>query len=214
MFSYLASTPAKEGGSTMVQGTNGAVITNSVLFLEKFMQLSVIYSIDTPRDVSIAQFNPPKSQKRVWQLTENDSGYEFGYLEGRWTKGKHRKWCALLTREQFDDFIDHTNLFAEDVATMGSLGAPGCGFGWAPAFSFRIDDPDCIANAYVTPLASGPEMAQFLTTVNDEYEADLPVPGILTDSLDQGYLFDGVVEAEATAAERSIRSAFCTIWGS
>ena len=47
------------------------------------MELSIIYSIDTPREVSIVQFNPPKNQKRLWQLTENDSGYEFGYLEGR-----------------------------------------------------------------------------------------------------------------------------------
>lgn len=177
------------------------------------MQLSVIYSIDTPREVSIAQFNPPKSQKRLWQLTEDNSGYEYGYLEGRWTKGKHRKWCAILSREQFDEFIDHTGLMAENVATMGSLGAPGCGFGWAPAFSFRTDEPDAVQNAYVTPLASGSEMAQFLTTVNDEHETDLPIPGVLTDSPDQGYLFDGVAEAEANAAERSIRHAFCAIWG-
>jgi hypothetical protein len=74
------------------------------------MQLSVIYSIDTPREISIAQFNPPPSQKRLWQLTENDSGYEYGYLEGRWAKGKHRKWCALLSRDQFQEFIDHTGL--------------------------------------------------------------------------------------------------------
>jgi hypothetical protein len=35
---------------------------------------------------------------------------------------------------------------------MGSLGAPGFGFGWAPAISFRSDDPDAIQNAYVTPI--------------------------------------------------------------
>ena len=50
--------------------------------------------------------------------------------------------------------------------------------------------------AYVTPLASGAEMADFLAMVNDEYDAELPVPGILTDSPDQGFLFDGVAEAE------------------
>lgn len=43
-------------------------------------------------------------------------------------------------------------LFAEDVQTMGSIGAPGFGFGWAPAISFRSDDPDAIQSAYVTPL--------------------------------------------------------------
>lgn len=43
-------------------------------------------------------------------------------------------------------------LVAEDVQTMGSLGAPGFGFGWAPAISFNGDDEDAILNAYVTPL--------------------------------------------------------------
>lgn len=133
------------------------------------MEMSVIYSIDTPREVSIAPFNPPKSQRRLWQLTEDDSGYEYSYLEGRWEKGKHRKWVALLTREQFDEFLDHTGLFAEDVATMGSIGAPGCGYGLAPAFAFRTDEQDAIQNAYVTPLASGSEMVEFLASVNDEH---------------------------------------------
>ena len=177
------------------------------------MQMSIIYSIDCPREVSIAQFNPPKNQKRLWQMTEDDSAYDYGYLEGRWSKGKHRKWCGILTRDQFDEFLSHAGLFAEDVQTMGSLGAPGCGYGLVPAFSFRNDDPDSIANAYVTPLASGAEMAQFLKGVNDECETDLAVPGILTDSPDQGYLFDGVVEAEAAVVERSIRNAFCAVWG-
>jgi hypothetical protein len=35
---------------------------------------------------------------------------------------------------------------------MGSLGAPGCGFGLAPAISFISDGPDAIQSAYVTPL--------------------------------------------------------------
>jgi len=177
------------------------------------MDFSVIYTVDCPREVSIGQFNPPKSQKRLWQLTENNSGYEYGYLEGRWLKGKHRKWVGILNRDQFEEFLDHTGLVAEDVQTMGSIGAPGCGFGWAPAFSFRSDDPDAIQNAYVTPLASGVEMAKLLASVNEEYETDLPVPGILTDGPDQGYLFDGVAEDEAAAAERLIRKAFCAVWG-
>jgi hypothetical protein len=178
------------------------------------MEFSVIYSIDCPREVGIGQYNPPGKQRRLWQLTEDDRHFEYGYLEGRWTKGKHRKWCAILNRDQFQAFLDHTNLFVEDVATMGSIGAPGCGFGWAPAFSFRTDDPDAIQNAYVTPLASSTEMGEFVKTVNEEYETDLPVPAILTDSPDQGYLFDGVAEDEAHAAERSIRHAFCAVWGS
>jgi len=35
---------------------------------------------------------------------------------------------------------------------MGSIGAPGFGFGWAPAISFNSDHEDCISNAYVTPI--------------------------------------------------------------
>jgi hypothetical protein len=182
-------------------------------FQECHMQFSIIYSIDCPRDVTIAQFNPPQNQKRRWQLTEDDGQYEYGYLEGRWNKGQHRKWCGILNRDQFDEFIGHTGLFAEDVQTLGSIGAPGCGFGLVPAFSFRSDEPDAIQNAYVTPLASGSEIAEFLAAVNDEYETDLPIPGVLTDALDQGYLFDGVVESEAEIAGRSIRHAFCAIWG-
>ena len=35
---------------------------------------------------------------------------------------------------------------------MGSLGAPGFGIGWAPAISFRSDDPCAIQSAYVSPF--------------------------------------------------------------
>ncbi|MFA5234797.1 MAG: hypothetical protein WC390_10390 [Sulfurimonas sp.] len=35
---------------------------------------------------------------------------------------------------------------------MGSLGAPGFGFGWAPAVPFQSDDCDAIQSAYVTPI--------------------------------------------------------------
>lgn len=58
----------------------------------------------------------------------------------------------MLTREQFDEFIDRCGLIAESTETMGSIGAPGFGIGWSPAISFRGDDPDAIQNAYVTPL--------------------------------------------------------------
>ena len=45
------------------------------------MEMSVIYSADCPREVSIVPFNPPKSQRRLWQLTEDDGQYEYSYLE-------------------------------------------------------------------------------------------------------------------------------------
>jgi hypothetical protein len=84
--------------------------------------------------------------------TEGDEQYDLSHLEGDWSKGKHRKLCALFTREQFNQFVDDTDLKAESVETMGSLGAPGFGYGCAPAISFSGGDYDCYANAYVTPL--------------------------------------------------------------
>ncbi len=116
------------------------------------MLFSVIYSVDVPRDVSICRRSPPAHQlRRLWQLTEQGSD-DYGYLGDYWKKGKHRKWCAILTRKQFDEFVQHCGLAAENIKTMGSLGAPGFGYGLAPAISFRGDEPDAIQSAYVTPI--------------------------------------------------------------
>jgi hypothetical protein len=115
------------------------------------MQFSVIYTADVPGDEDVLDHAPPQVND-LWDQTEGDSQYEYGYLEGRWEDGQHRKWCALLNREQFDEFVNRCGLVAEDVQTMGSIGTPGCGFGWAPAISFTSDDPDAILNAYVTPI--------------------------------------------------------------
>ena len=116
------------------------------------MLFSVIYSADCPRTESIAQFHPPHVRK-LWDQTEGDDQYDYGYLEGDWERGKHRKWCALLTKDQFNEFVETLGLVAEDVQTMGSIGAPGFGFGCAPAISFNDSgDVRAILNAYVTPL--------------------------------------------------------------
>jgi hypothetical protein len=115
------------------------------------MQFSIIYTVDTPADVDVLDYAPPEVEK-LWDETEGDDQYEYSYLEARWEGGHHRKWCAILSRGQFDEFVQRCGLVAEDVQTLGSLGAPGCGFGWAPAISFNGDDPDAILNAYVTPL--------------------------------------------------------------
>ena len=114
------------------------------------MQFSVIYSVDVPHNVDIAEYAPPDLE--FWDETEDDDQYDYGYLEGDWENGHHRKWVAILDRGQFDQFIEPCDLMAEDVQTMGSLGAPGFGFGWAPAISFTSDDPEAIQSAYVTPL--------------------------------------------------------------
>lgn len=118
---------------------------------ETAMQFSIIYSVDVPVDVDVFDFAPPQVDE-LWDETEDDDQYEYNYLEGCWTDGHHRKWCALLNRKQFDEFTQHCGLFAERCETMGSIGAPGFGFGWAPAISFNADNPDAIQSAYVTPL--------------------------------------------------------------
>lgn len=151
---------------------------------------SVIYSVDIPAHVNMRPFVPPRC-KQLWEETEGDEQYDFGYLEDRWEKGHHRKWVAILDQEQFDEFLDRTGLIAEDVQTMGSIGSPGVGFGWAPAISFRGDDPDSIQSAYVTPLGSKGEMVRFLQ------EHEVPVPTVLLDDDGQQYFWDEAVDRKA-----------------
>lgn len=114
------------------------------------MHFSVIYSVDCPESENINRHAPPDLEP--WDQTEGDDEYQYSYLEGDWERGSHRKWCAILDREQFDDFVSHCGLFAESTETMGSLGSPGFGFGWAPAISFDSADENAICNAYVTPV--------------------------------------------------------------
>lgn len=114
------------------------------------MKFSVIYSVDVPKSVKLRAYLP--KQMHLFNVTEDDDQYEYDHLGGDWKGGKHRKLCALLTRAQFEKFLSDTCLRAEDVETMGSLGAPGCGCGWAPAISFRGDEERAITSAYVTPI--------------------------------------------------------------
>ena len=116
------------------------------------MKYSIIYSVDVPKKESIRRYLP--SQRHLFDLTEGDEQYDYGYLENEWEKGKHRKLCALLNQNQFDKFINDTRLIAESIDTMGSIGAPGFGIGWAPAISFIGYDEynPVIQNAYVTPI--------------------------------------------------------------
>lgn len=166
------------------------------------MLFSVIYSVDIPNGVNMRPYVPPDC-KKLWDETEDDSSYDYGYLEGCWEKGHHRKWCAILTQEQFEEFIDHVGLFAENVQTMGSIGAPGYGCGWAPAISFRNDDPDAIQSAYVTPSGTKEDIIAFLR----EHEESIPLR--LLDAEGQQYLFDDAEQLEADAQKcvwESVRS--------
>jgi hypothetical protein len=115
------------------------------------MLFSIIYEFDIPMSASVRAFAP--SQRKLFDLTEQSDGEPSDWCEELFDgKCKHRKFCAVLTRQQFDRFIQDTGLHAESVETMGSLGAPGLGWGLSPAISFRNDDPNAIQSAYVTPI--------------------------------------------------------------
>lgn len=111
------------------------------------MEFSVIYEFDAPRGVRVYEYAPPH-RKKLWQLTETSS---------RWSADPeelplHRKYVAILNKEQFEEFISVCDLVAENVETLGSLGAPGFEMGWAPAISFRSESSVAWQSAYVTPL--------------------------------------------------------------
>ena len=117
------------------------------------MQFSIIYEYECGMDTSIKEYAP--SQPHLFTMTEESNGGPSEWCSELWGgKSKQRKVCGVLTRTQFERFLDDTGLFAEDVETLGSLGAPGFEFGLAPAISFRGDDPEAIQSAYVTPFPS------------------------------------------------------------
>jgi hypothetical protein len=111
----------------------------------KIESYSIIYGIDGDYPDNYTPNN-----KKLWKLTEKGKS-DLGIP--RWT---HKKYVAILTPKQFDEFIDETGLFA-DCETMGSLGAPGYGFGWSPAINFTSEQNDALISAYVTPNISKTE---------------------------------------------------------
>lgn len=119
------------------------------------MLFSVIYSVDTTRDERIGRYLP--TQRHLFTQTEGNDQYDYEYLadgdnESPWHKGKHRKLCALLTKKQFERFLEDTRLCAEDCETMGSIGAFGFGLGWSPAIHFYAEEYSAIVDASVTPI--------------------------------------------------------------
>lgn len=114
------------------------------------MRFSVIYEFDIPMGRSVSGLTP---RTRSMRLMEREDGEPSDWCSDLWGgKVKHRKWAGLLNKAQFLRFIDEAGLIAESTETMGSLGAPGCGYGIVPAVSFRGDEEDSIQSAYVTPL--------------------------------------------------------------
>jgi len=115
------------------------------------MQFSIIYEADIPMRLSVKTVQPPFIKR--WRLTEQGDGEPSDWCSELWDgKVKHRKWCAILDKDQTLEFCRTTGVYPESTETMGSLGALGFGFGWAPAIAFTNDDSDSIQNAYVTPM--------------------------------------------------------------
>lgn len=117
------------------------------------MKFSVIYSVDCSPSLSIRDFQPPNL--KLWGLTEKGPAEEDCFSDYDNKLGKHRKWCAWLTRPQFDRFVDKLGLVMSPTQTMGSLGTPGADYGWAPAVCFENvyeGYPCAVLNAYVTPM--------------------------------------------------------------
>lgn len=114
------------------------------------MKFSVILSVDVPASRSIRPFLP--TQRHLFETTERDDLYDYEYLGGEWSKGKHRKLIGVLNKKQFARMVDELGLITDgDEGT--SLGAPGFGlFEMVPAIVFRVDSEDVITSCYVTPI--------------------------------------------------------------
>jgi hypothetical protein len=111
-------------------------------------EYGVIYTVDVPKGTDPMDYAPPHVDK--WELTEDDKDA----LESFFGKGgHHRKWAALLKQQEFDEFVEETGLYAEDVETEGAIGVPGCPLDMIePAISFVLDESEVLVGAYVTPL--------------------------------------------------------------
>lgn len=72
---------------------------------------------------------------------------------------RHMKFASkeLLSREEFEKFLQHTRLTASETQTMGSIIGGAWGLGWvAPAVAFESDSREYVEMAYVTPVPGVP----------------------------------------------------------
>lgn len=131
------------------------------------MLFSTIYSIDVSSKDSVEERYPPgvepgkEYDHEVWECTESGET-QYAYLEGAWKDGQHRKFSALLTREEFEAFLRGAGLCASWTETGGSIGAPGFDIYHAPAIAFDSDYNDAIIGAYVTPIPTVHTREQFM----------------------------------------------------
>lgn len=127
------------------------------------MLFSVIYSAEAITRENVIACSPiDDTTDKTWEEAENND-HEFENEDAdenvyEETKLRERKWCAILTKEQFTAFVEKVGIFADPTPTMGSIGAPGFGISWTPAVSFRNghagENVSAVLSAYVTPIPS------------------------------------------------------------
>jgi hypothetical protein len=92
---------------------------------------------------------------------------------------------------------------------MGSLGAPGYGFGWAPAIAYENDASDAYQSAYVTPSGTAADILEFLRANGI---AESRIPQCLRDHADQKLVPDKVfteqLDSEQALVWPLVREAF------
>lgn len=133
----------------------------------------VILSVDTTPDANDdhAALQPPTVG--TWEQTEGDEQYEFDYLGEEYENGKHRKWTAALTEEEFDAWLE-AECYA-DREDARDQAEPTAGmiteYGWLPAYALNDEpgawnlggwDPVISRQAYVGEyaLASDEEISE------------------------------------------------------
>ena len=111
------------------------------------------YSADRNRH-SIKELSPNVlKHRRTWTRTE--AGKKCVQDDYSLPVQGHGKWCALLTKQQFSEFVQQFGFTHRSRCnTMGAIGMPGSpnGYECMPAWSFdAVEWKDCIVNVYVTP---------------------------------------------------------------
>lgn len=102
----------------------------------------VILSVDAMPDTYSGDscLRMPKSGE--WTQTEGDEDYKYDYLGEEYIGGKHRKYVALLSEEEFDAWLsdecyaDREDARSQGERTMGMLTE----YGHLPAYALN-DDP-------------------------------------------------------------------------
>ena len=131
------------------------------------MKFGVIYSATVFGDAlspyaedrnrtSIRELSPDVlGHKKTWTRTEAGKEAVAGDYPDDLPVQAHGKWCALLTKPQFRDFVRKFGFdYRSRCNTMGAIGMPGSpnGYECMPAWSFDSNVyQDCLVNVYVTP---------------------------------------------------------------